>query len=187
MKRGQRKKRRTERGSYLGSQRRRETVRFAWWPGPADLEDVAREIIVSRATIVQREVTEASSDKKGAQLVSSPLPFREETVLPARPPIHTSSFRNAGAVFFACDLFFGEVKLSFISSGCNEAAFSLVGTANYSNRNYRGDDDSRSPVRFPVSLHHPIPPRPKSRVTTLYSGDLLENVVHEDRPEKERT
>lgn len=60
MKQGGREKRRTERGSYLGSQRRRETVRFAWRPSPADFEDVAREITVPRATIVQRKVTAAS-------------------------------------------------------------------------------------------------------------------------------
>lgn len=49
--------------SYPGSQRRRETVRFASWPGPADFGDTAREITgncVPRETIVQRKVTGAS-------------------------------------------------------------------------------------------------------------------------------
>ncbi|KAK1117146.1 hypothetical protein K0M31_016952 [Melipona bicolor] len=74
-----------------------------------------------------KEKLQRRADKKEAQLVSSPPPFREETVLPARPPIPLRSVTPGPSL--ACDLFFGEVKLSFISSGCNEAASSLVGAA----------------------------------------------------------
>lgn len=79
-----------------------------------------------------KEKLRARADKKEAQLVSSRAVSRRNRASCARSPVplrrDSTSFHNAGPSL-TWDLFFGEVKLSFISSGCNEAA-SLVGASN---------------------------------------------------------
>lgn len=102
-----------EKERAAGSHRRRETVRFASQVREiSGMRNYPVSNCVPRGTIVQRKVT-ARAGKKEAQLV--PFSVRGQTVL----PLLSFSRMWRGQHLFR-HLFFGQVKLSFISSGRNE-------------------------------------------------------------------